>query len=167
MLTIDHQEFAEDWDSQLDRDVLEFLSKNNFTIECHSSFVKSEHLINGRACPVYKLTCKAYYGIHKKALYPFEVYGSIDACEKGVMPSPADILYTIADALTMPDNFYDWVEDMAGTVYFEGIKTVRGIQEKLNYLIKHHSIMQDIKIAFQRRVPEDVRNEIITLMEDY
>jgi hypothetical protein len=168
MLKIDHQQqFVEDCENVRDSDVLEFLFKRHFTIECHSSFVKSEHLINGKECHVYKLTCKPYYGVQKQALEPFEVFGSIDACEKGVMPSAGDILYPLADALTMSDNFYDWIEDMAGTVYFEGIKTVRGIQEKLNDLIKFHSTMHDIKLSFQRHVPNTVRDEIITLMEDY
>jgi hypothetical protein len=166
MLKIDHeQQFVEDYDVR-DSEVLEFLFKRHFTIECHSSFVKSEHFINGKECHVYKLTCKAYYGIHKQALEPFEVFGSIDACSKGIMPSPADILYTVADALTMEDNFYEWADNM-GICYFEDIKTVRGIQEKLNDLIKHHNTMHDIKLSFQRHVPEAVRNEIITLMEDY
>ena len=168
MLKIDHeQQFVEDYTYERNVDVLEFLFKRHFTIECHSSFVKSEHLINGKECHVYKLTCKPYYGVQKQALEPFEVFGSIDACEKGVMPSAGDILYPLADALTMPDNFYDWVEDIAGITYFEGIKTVRGIQDKLNELIKYHSTMHDIKLSFQRHVPNTVRDEIITLMEDY
>jgi hypothetical protein len=168
MLKIDHQQqFIEDFDNVRDTEVLEFLFKRHLTIECHSSFFKAPHLNYGRECHVYKLVCTAYYGVQKTALEPFEVFGSVDNCEKGIMPSPADILYTLADALTMPDNFYEWVEDMAGIVYFEGIKTVRGIQEKLNDLIKHHNTMHDIKLSFHRNVPNTVRDEIITLMEDY
>jgi hypothetical protein len=95
------------------------------------------------------------------------VFGSIHDCEKGSVPTAGDILYTVADALTMPDNFYEWVEDMGGVVYFEGIKTVREIQEKFNVLMKHHSTMHDIKLSFKRHVPEAVLNELTTLMEDY
>jgi hypothetical protein len=164
MLKIDHnRQFVEDCTNIRDSEVLEFLFKKGLIIECVSSFVKSPHVVNHH---VYKLTCKAYYRTHDTLIHTFEVQGSIHECENGIMPSPSDILYTLADALTMADNFYDWVEDW-GIDCFDGIKTVRGIQEKLNDLIKSHSTMHDIKTAFKRRVPEDILVELTTLMEDY
>jgi len=168
MLKIDHQQqFAEDCTNIRDSEVLEFLFKRHFKIECFSSFVKVENTWYGRECHVYKLTCKVYYGVQIQVLPPFEVFGSIADCDKGIMPSPADILFTLADALTIPDNFYEWADNMGGVAYFEGVKTVRGIQVKLNDLGKHHSTMYDIKTSFQRHVPEAVLNELATLMEDY
>ena len=168
MLKIDGQrQFAEDCTNIRDSEVLEFLFKKGLIIECMSSFVKSEHRIRGRECHVYKLTCKAYYRTHDTLIHTFEVFGSIADCDKGIMPSPTDILFTIAESLNVPDNFYEWAEDWGSVAYFEGIKTVRGIQEKLNELIKYHSSIHDIKTAFNRRVPADILVELTTLMEDY
>ncbi len=168
MLKIDGQrQFAEDCTNIRDSGALEFLFKKGLIIECMSSFVKSPHLVYGKECHVYKLTCKAYYHTHDTLLSTFEVQGSIDDCSKGIMPSPADILFTIATALTIADNFNEWVEDWGSVSYFEGIKTVRGIQETLNDLTKLHNTLHDIKTAFNRRVPSDVLVELTTLMEDY
>lgn len=168
MLKIDHeQQFAEDCTNIRDSEVLEFLFKKGLIIECMSSFVKTENNWYGRECHVYKLTCKAYYRTPDTLIHTFEVFGSIADCDKGIMPSPTDILFTIATALTIEDNFYEWVESWGGIAYFEGIKTVRGMQVKLNNLMIDHSAIHDIKTAFNRRVPSDVLVELTTLMEDY
>jgi hypothetical protein len=168
MLKIDHeQQFVEDCDNVRDKEVLEFLFKKCLIIECTSSFVKSPRDVYAKVWHVYKLTCKAYYRTHDTLISTFEVFGSIHDCDKGIMPSAGDILYTVADALTMDDNFYEWADNMGGTAYFEDIKTVRGIQEKVSELLKHHSDMHDVKTSFKRRVPPAVLVELTTLMEDY